>query len=72
MNEVKKMRRFVGLTQKEMAAYLGISLQWYWQKENAKTVFKDSEKVLIVELFKQDFPEITIEDIFFTQKVSKV
>lgn len=72
MNEVAKMRRYKGLTQTDVSKILGVSLQSYYRKEKGKTPFTDSEKVTLKELFIEDFPEITIDEIFFSQKVSKV
>lgn len=65
MSQVAKLRRFKGLTQTEVANILGISLQWYWQKEKGLKNFNDEEKVRLINLFKDDFPNVTIEELFF-------
>lgn len=72
MNKVSKLRRFSGLTQKEVAKILNISLQSYSRKELGKTPFTDLEKIKMKKIFKSDFPNITIDEIFFEEKVSKV
>ncbi|MDT2864286.1 helix-turn-helix transcriptional regulator [Vagococcus carniphilus] len=72
MNLVVKMRRFAGLTQTDVAKILKVSLQTYYKKENGKTPFNDDEKIILKELFSKDFPEVTIDELFFNQKVSKV
>lgn len=72
MNKVKKLRRYKGLTQTDVSKYLGVSLQSYYRKENGKTPFTDKEKIMLKELFIEDFPEISIDTLFFNPKVSKV
>lgn len=72
MSEVAKLRKYKGLTQTDVADIFGISLQAYWNKENGRTPFTDKEKVVLKDLFSQDFPEITIDDIFFSDEVPKV
>ncbi|UTI88147.1 hypothetical protein NIT62_04610 [Mammaliicoccus sciuri] len=72
MIKVAKYRRFIGVTQRDMAKYLGVSVQSYRNKEKGKTPFKDSEKVLIKEkLIANGFVEISIDEIFFDNKVAK-
>lgn len=72
MNEVAKLRRYKGLTQTDLAKKLGISLQSLYRKEKGLTPFSDNEKILLKELFSEDFPAISIDEIFFNPKVSKV
>lgn len=69
--EVKKYRQYLGLTQQDMADILGVSKQSYWNKENERTAFNDSEKVLIKDMLVKHFPEIKIDDIFFSEEVLK-
>ncbi|MEY8597698.1 helix-turn-helix transcriptional regulator [Mammaliicoccus lentus] len=72
MIKVAKYRRFIGVTQRDMAKYLGVSVQSYRNKEKGKTPFKDSEKVLIKEkLIANGFAEISIDEIFFDNEVAK-
>lgn len=63
-------RTMLGFNQAEMAKKLGISKQAYRMKEVGKTQFNDKEKMLIKEMLKEIFPNITIDEIFFSQKVS--
>lgn len=72
MSNVSRIRRFKGMTQKEVADILGISLQWYWQKEKGNKPFNDEEKLILLKLFKADFKDLTIDSLFFKQEVSKV
>lgn len=72
MSEVAKLRRYKGLTQTDVSKILGVSLQSYYRKEKGKTPFTDNEKVMLKELFIEDFPEISIDTLFFNSKVSKV
>ena len=72
MTTVVKLRKFSGLTQSDMAKELGISLQWYWQKEKGLTEFNDKEKLIIKAIFNKDFPDLTIDAIFFDDEVPKV
>lgn len=67
LNKIAKMRKFKGITQEDMAKKFGISLQAYWRKEKGLVPFNDFEKLKIIEIFKSDFPKITIEDIFFSE-----
>lgn len=69
-NKIKGYRTMLGLTQKEMAERLNISPQSYYNKENGNVSFKDSEKMEIKEMLLPLFPNITLEDIFFNQKVT--
>lgn len=69
MTNVEKLRRFKGYTQSDMANFLNISLQWYWKKEKGFVEFKDNEKVLLLDLFRDDFPEITIDKIFYPESI---
>ncbi|HDD0422713.1 TPA: helix-turn-helix transcriptional regulator [Staphylococcus aureus] len=66
INKVSNYRKFMGLTQQEMADYLSISVQAYRKKEKNFTPFKDVEKLLIRDKVKKyGFLDITIDDIFF-------
>lgn len=65
-NRVAGYRRMLGKTQKEFAELFGISTQAYSSKERGRTQFKDSEKKIIKDELKELFPDITIDDIFFT------
>ena len=67
MNKVAKYRRYTGLTQSDVAEIFGISLQAYSRKEREITPFTDKEKVILKELFIEDFPEVTVGGIFFDE-----
>lgn len=71
-SKVQSYRKFIGYTQFQMARLLNISVQAYRNKEKDKTPFKDIEKVKIKEeLQKNGFENITIDEIFFDNKVAK-
>jgi len=64
-------RKLLGMTQKDLASFLGVSIQSIRNKEKGKTSFSDSEKIVFRNLIREKaFPHITIDDIFFTEKVS--
>jgi len=67
LNKVAKLRRYTGLTQSDVAELFGISLQAYSRKEREITPFTDKEKVILKELFSDDFPDITVGEIFFDE-----
>lgn len=71
MNKVAGYRKMLGFTQKGMAKKFGISTQAYWKKEKGDTQFNDKEKLLFKELLKPLFPEITIDEIFFSKNTKK-
>ncbi|EGQ3229741.1 helix-turn-helix domain-containing protein [Staphylococcus pseudintermedius] len=62
----------LGMSQSEMASKMNISVQSYSKKENGKVAFKDSEKVLFKNLLLPYFNNITIDEIFFANELSKV
>lgn len=72
MNIVSGYRKMLGYTQSDMANKLGISKQSYYRKENRLVPFSDKEKLTIKEMLIPLFPNITIDDIFFTDKCHKV
>jgi len=55
----------LGLTQKEVAKYLGITSQSYSNKERGYRPFKDKEKVKLKMLFQKVDSSLTIDSIFF-------
>ncbi|HDJ3306725.1 TPA: hypothetical protein PQA19_000735 [Staphylococcus aureus] len=64
-NKVSNYRRYIGLTQNQMANNLKISVTAYRNKERGITPFKDSEKVFIKnKLIENGIKNITIDDIF--------
>ncbi|WP_314970942.1 hypothetical protein [Peptostreptococcus stomatis] len=71
MNKIRGYRNMLGKTQKEMAQIFGISTNAYNKKEQGQTPFKDDEKILFKDMLSQYFPSITIDDIFFADRVKK-
>ncbi|MDN2948386.1 helix-turn-helix transcriptional regulator [Streptococcus suis] len=65
MSKLKGYRVMLGLTQKNMADKLDISLQSYNNKETGKTPFKDKEKKVIKTIVAEVKPDITIDELFF-------
>ena len=55
----------LGLTQKELADKLGISLQSYNNKETGKNAFNDRERLAIRDMVKKVKPDITIDELFY-------
>jgi len=72
MNKMAGYRRALSMTQKDMAKFLDISLQSYWSKENGRVPFSDIEKVKIKDLLSPYIEGVTIDDIFFNNKVLKL
>lgn len=71
-NKTQSYRKFMGYTQIQMARLLNISVQAYRNKEKSKTPFKGTEKIKIKEeIQKNGFENITIDEIFFGNKVAK-
>ena len=62
-------RSALGYTQKEMAKFLAISQQAYSRKEKGLVPFTDKEKIIIKEELREYYPDITIDDIFFSDNV---
>ncbi|MCO4598041.1 putative transcriptional regulator [Streptococcus infantarius subsp. infantarius] len=64
-NKIKGYRTMLGFTQTEMGKVLGISKQSYYNKENGKVAFSDSEKIAFKKCLEPYFSNIKLEDIFF-------
>ncbi|MCO6290079.1 DNA-binding XRE family transcriptional regulator [Staphylococcus epidermidis] len=65
-NKVRNYRRYIGLTQNQMANDLKVSVTAFRNKEKGITPFKDSEKVFIKnKLIENGIKDITIDEIFF-------
>ncbi|MDO4679738.1 MAG: transcriptional regulator [Aerococcus sp.] len=73
--KVANYRRYLNYSQKQMADLLGVSYQAYWLKEKGKTPFTDTEKIKLVDFFKNHIEDselaskVTIEALFFNAKV---
>lgn len=65
LNLVKGYRNMMNLTQEDVANKLGMTKQAYSLKENGKTPYNDKEKVILLNIFKQADPTLTIERLFF-------
>ncbi|SEI59085.1 DNA-binding transcriptional regulator, XRE-family HTH domain [Alkalibacterium gilvum] len=70
-NKVRGYRTMGGYNQKQLADILEITPQSLSAKENGRRSFNDFEKVLLLDLFKEIEPELTIDKLFFDQEVSK-
>lgn len=70
-DKIAGYRRMLGMTQMQMAEYFGISKQAYYLKEKGSTSFSDEEKVLFKEMLLPLFPNITIDEIFFSFDTKK-
>lgn len=64
--KVKGYRVMLGKSQDEMAKLFGITKQAYSAKERGVNRFTDKEMIAIKEMLKPIFPEITIDEIFFS------
>ncbi|MGC7567461.1 hypothetical protein ACP21U_02160 [Staphylococcus epidermidis] len=66
INKVGNYRRYIGLTQNQMANDLKVSVTAFRNKEKGITPFRDSEKLIIKnKLIEHGLKDITIDDIFF-------
>lgn len=70
-NRVKGYRVMLGMTQKKLGQLLGCTAQSISSKERGRTSFKDNEKLKLLELFKSIDNTLTIDEIFFKDKVSR-
>lgn len=64
--KVKGYRVMLGKTQQEMADIFGISKQAYYAKEKGRSRFSEKEMIAIKEMLQTLFPDITIDEIFFS------
>ncbi|MEB3643231.1 MULTISPECIES: helix-turn-helix transcriptional regulator [Streptococcus] len=64
-DKVRGYRNMLGLTQAQLGDRLGMTKQTYHNKEVGKNAFTDEEKRNFKELLLPQFPDITIDDIFF-------
>ena len=64
--KLKGYRVMLGKSQDEMAKMFGITKQAYSAKERGISRFTDNEMITIKEMLKPIFPEITIDEIFFS------
>lgn len=72
VNKVKGYRTMLGVTQKELAKKLNITIQSISNKERGVTSFTDKEKIIIKTMLEPHFPNITIDEIFFDKMFKEV
>ena len=65
MNKLKRLRLLAGYTQTDIAKMFGVTNQAYSKKEAGHVPFKDSEKVMLMNLIAETSPDETIESVFF-------
>ena len=65
LNKVAGFRAMLGLTQKDVADYLGITPQNYSFKERGHRRFNDDEKKKMLTLLRQAEKDLTIDELFF-------
>lgn len=66
---LKAYRNLIGLSQTKMANKLGICLTSYNQKERGSKEFSHKEMISIMNILKKEIPELTADEIFFTDEV---
>lgn len=66
MSKLKGYRVMLGLTQRQMAKKLNISLQSYNNKETGKNAFNDKERLAIKSMVAEIKPDITIDELFYS------
>lgn len=65
VSKVRAYRYALGKTQKEMSELLNIHHVVYGRKERMLVAFTDKEKVILLNYFKEYFPNETIDSLFF-------
>lgn len=65
-------RKLMKLNQSQVAEKIGVSLSSYSQKETGKFDFTQTEMERITCMFKEEIPEVTMDDIFFRDGVIKL
>jgi len=65
-------RKMLGLTQSEVAKDIGLSLSSYSRKESGVLQFSQSQMVTVTNFLKDKISEITMDEIFFNDKCSKL
>ena len=69
-NNIAKYRRYLGITQKEMAKRIGIGRSTFHLKEKGKLDFTQTEILKITKEIRKTFPDITVEELFFNDLVN--
>ena len=65
INKVKAFRAAIGLTQKDLARILDISVDSYSRKERGVSDFRKNEMIEITAIFKNNGIDESLQDIFF-------
>lgn len=65
------LRRYKGLTQKDMAKLLGVDVRTYINKEQGITQFKANEMFLIARFFQMEIDKIFLPTNFMNHEVMK-
>lgn len=68
-NALVAYRKFLNLTQQQMAKIISSCLTSYNMKEQGKIDFTQSEMVAITNYIKQRISGVTMDDIFFKNEV---
>ena len=68
MERLRNFRKSQGLSQKDMAEKLGITLSMYEKVEGGRT----GASAAFMSRVKSAFPEIVIDDIFFSSNSNKI
>lgn len=63
-------RKTLNMSQTDMAKAIGMCLTSYNLKENGKSDFTQSEMRSILNVLKKHNPNVTIDEIFFSQSVN--
>lgn len=65
INNLAKYRKFIEMSQKEMATVANMCLTSYYMKEKGTREFTQTEMFNIYSYIKKRVPEITIEELFY-------
>lgn len=65
VNKIRAYRYALSKTQKEMSELLNIHPVVYGRKERKLTSFTDKEKIILLNFFKEYFPNESIDSLFF-------
>ncbi len=69
-NKLIAWRKYYGITQKEMAEYLGIDVRTYINKENGITQFKANEMFLVAKKLNKEISEIFLPPDFMKHEMA--
>ncbi len=67
VNNLARYRKFMEMSQKEMATVANMCLTSYYMKEKGAREFTQAEMFNIYNCIKKRVPEITIEEIFYRE-----